>query len=89
MESGSRWQRTDLSRELEPGVLPRQLQALEQLSRRLAAERPTPSQRLRDELATGVEAPAGPVHLAHGTALALGLLLSGLGLLVLLALLAL
>ena len=89
MESEGGWQRPDLSRELGPGVLPRQLQALEQLSHRLGDARPVPSQALRDAVASATEGAPTAAPLPVGNALAWALLLSGLAVLVLAALLAL
>lgn len=62
--------------ELEPDILPRQLVALERIAARLEAERPAPSQGLRERLETEPSGPAGAPALSLAWAwacLALGL----------------
>jgi hypothetical protein len=70
-----------ISDELEPGILPRQLQGLERLAARLARERPVPSAALGarvEEMLREAGAEAGTSHLLAWACLASGLLLLGL-----------
>ena len=59
MTQPDRRQRSELRRELEPHILPRQLQALERVAIRLASERPRPDPGFRAALDARVEELAG------------------------------